>query len=597
MAQNTLVSPFIVKPDRINNYTHLIALLKLKQAKYKRYAVHTPPSPFANVLGSEKDTFNIDNILEGFLHQKLLVRFEEYTKQSEKKVSDEIADKIKSVLKENDQIAYKVCVGNAKEVGDSLFSNPGWDSFKDWLLMDLWHCVCQRMKPLEFLHYAYFKHMQLFMGASSPSEQSGSDTAVRQLVPEFVRKRFNCEEYALESYESRYLWAELFVLFRLGRVSLVRDLLSQYEIFFEFMAQKFRSCFLEYLDGRSSTLTFSLSKNDDKFKRFFFDLLAGHGGFDQAVISTAEDYIWARLLSAKGPSRGARTEISSLAEQFSSPKIRFMALILAEEYDRAIDTLLKSDFALSAKFLFMREICLEQQLDVRSSGKQPNDLYTVNPLFFNFIFNIASQMVSEEHKVRLVEMLRPYPGYYEIVPRYIIKYGLQDILSGSDPSGAVGYSLDAEITEKVVAELRSCGDKAALIRLCHILPEDSMGEVLMDALEEAILTDEPIDTAVVEKYISKLKTKKGSMVRELYGIYLFCASSSIGALRSSVLSTAGFDLARYRFVVEKVFPKAVDVVKIEKDREMAKHLFKICGVLDLSEDCCAKASSDLVDLI
>lgn len=592
MNQKPIVSPFVMKPARINSFAHLIALLKVKQAKYSKYTCKVGSSPFVNLIGRDKERFDVDKIVEGFLHQKMLQHFDKYAKRNEKESLSLISKRIKELRKEIDEEAYSIKIGNIKNVSDSLFRNPDWSSFRDWLLMDVWYCLCKRMRPIEFLHHAYLKHIQLFMDLPLQSEMS--DDALLSVVPAFVKKRFNCDEYSLECYEDHYLWAELFVLFRLGRITLVKELLSKNEVFFEFMSQRFRSIFYDYLDGRDVPCGFSLSRSEDAFKRFFFELLEKGTNHTFSVINTAEDYLWLRLLSSSLNIKSSTdTNLASIADKFTNPKIRFMACVLAGNYALAIDTLLKGDFTLPAKFFLLREICLEQQLDSDSK----DGLLAVNPIFLRFLFNIVCQLPTKEQKVRLVEMLKPYPGYAVVVSKYVINYGLLDILSDANPTGYMEFALDSEISQRVLIELQARGEKQKLLKLCHLLPNDSLGQIIYDAVEDAILCDEKVDHQIVEDYIARIRTRDVERLRELYSFYQFNTSGGIALLRATPLFAAKTNLTKFKFVVEKIFQKAVETVRTERESEMAKHIFKVCGMLELSEECCQRASKDLVNLL
>ncbi|ELA42378.1 uncharacterized protein VICG_00476 [Vittaforma corneae ATCC 50505] len=435
--------------------------------------------------------------------------------------------------------------------------------------------------------------------------------------------RFNGEEYRIEIYESRYLWAEAFTFFRIGRTDLLLSLLSEFEIFFEFMSQRFKTVFNGYLAGRKPNFVVNL-KSDDKFKKFLFELADERAKSDGLVINTAEDYIWLRLVTKKN--------FKNDIEIFESDKIKFMISLFAKKYSKAIDILLKSDFGVIPKFFLLRELCLEQNLDqageevhstnvfdssnlitrsqlrtrrlvedssstvsLASISEQP---FAISPIFLNFLFNIVTRLSTKEYKVKLIEMLKSHSEYYDVVPDYIIKFELFDILGKpSEKNTTVEFFLDYKLSSKVLQRLREMGDRNKIIQLYSIIDDLTMIQTLRDATEEAILIDGTVDQEIVEKYLKEKISKDSDELKNMYGFYKFVKNPSVSNLRQTVLFDQNIDMRPYKFVIEKLFAKAIETVRSANDKFMAKHLFKLCGALDLNEECASKVSKDLVLLI
>lgn len=643
MAKEGLAAPFILKPARINNFTHLIALLKIKQNKYKNYNHKSVNTQFSNVLGEKIEGLNASDIIEGFLHEKLRDKYSTYEKEIHADFDRFLNNKIKEIKKENDQKIYNVKIGNVRDVEELLFSKPTKFSFKDDLLFDLYLYLNHRKEPMEFLQSSYLNYVKAFMNLQKPSflnaekDSKQDDTFIKHLVSEFVKLRFNREEFSIEAYEGRYLWAEVFIFYRIGRIDLARHLLSEYEIFFEFMAQKFRTAFSDYLNKKSTSTTFSLSVNDDKFKKILFGLIDGKPKSDGIVINSVEDYLWMKMLNKSS----AKKDIVKDLVHFENPKTVFMICLLTKQYKKSIDILLKSDFNLIAKFFLLRELCLEQALDIvhpeqesgfrahanldekpliknvahadesstssfsllsepgfRNMEYYDKGLDSVNPIFLNFMFSIVARISTRENKVKFIEMLKNYGDYYKVVPFYVIKYNLFDIIgqmTGSD--NGLDFYLDNELTSRVVEMLKTTRNKQKLIQLHRLIPDETMVNLLIEVLEEGILIDEQVDAKIVDDYINKIKIKDVEKLKNLYGLYQFNLLPSFSNLRNTVIFESNQDLVEYKFVIEKILPRAIDIIKSENDREMARTVFKLCGVLELNEECCNKASKELMMLI
>lgn len=613
-------SPFILKPQKINNYTHLIALLKTRQSKYKEYTHGPANTAFARVLGASSEIIDLDSILEGFLHGKIKDKLNGLETQILLDFDKSVSSRIKTLKIENDQRVYANKIGNIKDVEQFLMEKPTQFTFKDDLLFDLYLFINQRLDPLKFLQNSYLKYVVKFYTQNSPLDfrpdvnlENIKDDVLKTIVKEFVKMRFNSSEYNIEVYESRYLWAEVFVFYRIGRTDLLLQLISEYEMFFEFMSQKFKSIFTGYLSGKIPNFVIGL-KSDDKFKRFLFELADEKAKSDGMVINTVEDYLWLRMILKKN--------LKDDIEFFENNRIKFMVALFSKKYSKAIDILLKSDFGVVSKFFLLRELCLEQNC----SEDEPDNIYnaasdnalksrvpkedsssvsltsgfssSINPVFLNFLFNLVSRLSTKEYKVKLIEMLKNHGEYYDIIPEYIIKYEMFDILSKSSTLNAsVEFALDFKVSTRVLHKLKESGDKSRIILLEGIVDDIEMIQILKDIVTEAILIDESVNQEIVEKYLKVKLSRDTDDLANCYNFYKFNKLPSISNLKHTVLFDQSVDLKPFKFVIEKIFPKAVDAIRIENDRLMAKQLFKLCGVLDLNEECASKISKDLVLLI
>lgn len=615
MEEKSPVVPFIIKPLRINNYTHLITLLKIKQKKYADYAYGQINHSFSDCLSSKEVVLNLDEVLEGYLHERLQIKLLEYEKNIEADFNKEIEKRIKDMKIDNDMRIHSLRIGDVSEMEELLFQKPSILTFKDEFLFDLYEFLFNKNEPADFLNNSYLKYIRKHF-----TDDKFKNIDFKSQVTEFVKMKFNKDEYSIEVYENRYLWAEMLIFLRVGRIDIVKELLDEHEVYFEFISKKFKSAFLLFLDGKKCATYPSASARDDKFKRFLFDLIEEKAKSDGLVISTVEDYLWMKLIENK--------EIKSDIDQFDSSKIRFMIAIFTKKYKKAIDILLRSDFGMVAKFFLLKELCFEQTLEAPVNTFDKTNRFqrnyslrskiiddcssttssyslissdmpasSMSTIFLNFLFTLISKLSKKEYKVKLVEMLKNHAEYYSVVPAYIVKYELFDFLGKKYSSNELDFALDDTIALKVLNILKENGNKRNLMKLWFLMDDVSFIQVLNQALEEAILIDDSIDTDIIDRYITKRNLRDCEKLINLYGLYKFDKAPSISTLRPCVIFNKNIDLMDYKFVIEKVFFKAVDVVKETSDKLMASTLFLLCGTLGLSEECTNKVSKDLVMLI
>lgn len=591
------LAPLVLKPTRINNYTHLIALMKMKQEKYSAYSHGPISTTFSRILGRAKENLDLDAVLDGFLHEKLVKHAERYEESTMKSLHELVDAKIKELKIENDQRVYANRIGNITDNEQHLLQKPTRSTFRDDLLFDIYTFINQKTEPLEFLQDSYLKYIAKFVSQSSQeaihlelTKKIPDDADIKDIVKSFVKLRFSSEEYRIEVYETRSLWAELFVLLRIGRHDLAQELLSEYEMFFESAAQKFKSVFSGYLAGKRPGFVLN-TRVQDRFKKFLFELVDEKAKSDGFVISTAEDYIWLRLLQKKS--------IEIL--QFENPRVQFMVAIFLGNYRAAADVLLKADFGVVPKFFLLREICVEQSLLTDKDGisyMSKAEDQRISSTFLNFLFNIASRLTSAEHKVKLIEMLKGTNEYYNVIPQYVIKFELYDILGklGSKETD-VSFTLDSRISQEVLNRLKNSGNNSKLVKMHMIVDDLTMIQILKQAVEEAIMVGEQVDTNIVEKYEKANFSRECDELSAVYGFYKFDRSPSLATLRQTILVDKNVDMRPFKYVVEKIFTKAVEIAKNESDVLLAKHLFMLCGALDLNEECAARISRDLVQFV
>ncbi|KAI4291941.1 hypothetical protein PAPHI01_1215 [Pancytospora philotis] len=647
MATDESSAPFVLEPAVISNYTQLIALLRKKQLKYREFVCKTTNTALAGVLGERPETFDMGSVLDGFLHEKLMGKFKSFEGGVCADFDRLLNSKVQQIKKETEQKLYSVRIGDISEVEGLFFTEPTKVTFKEDMLFDLYLHLKRRGKPLDFLHRAYASYVAQFVRAqgielSDPEAlQAGArgDAAFKEAVSAFVKLRFNREEFAIEAYEGRYLWAEVYVLYRAGRTDLVKQLLSEFDVFFELTAQKFRTMFVEHANGAILNFVPSLAQSEDKFKRFLFSMLDRSPQSDGAVINSVDDYLWMRLVQGQCSKKEIAKEFGNL----ENAKILFMVYILMKQYKWAIDVLLKSDFNVVAKFFLLRELCLEQNLgaepskddcvggfrsasapkakpmlkhvaytdDASSSsfslesvhnapmaGDPSTGLSAVNPVFLNFMFSIVAKMSLNENKVKLIEMLKNYGDYYAVVPYYIIKYELFNIVGRTSLSDSpLDFFLDSDLTGAVISALHQTQSKKKLIQLHKLMPSKAVVDLLIGIVEEGILVDEPVDTKIIEEYVGRTDIKGCTHLRELYAIYTFARQPTIANLRGTVVCSSNTDLLPYKFVIEKIMPRAIEVIRHEKDRELAKSVFRLGGTLDLNAGCCNRIAHELAVLI
>ncbi|KHN69857.1 hypothetical protein M896_040500 [Ordospora colligata OC4] len=603
MDNECLNAPLVIKPTRIYSYTQLIACLKKKQQKLAKYKVTAEPTAFRNVLKPKQQQFDVNDVVNGVLHEKLKLKQKEHEKMATKAFIKDVERRINQIKKENDLFV----VGQGKiagKVGDLelVFDKDPADAdeqlshgitgkdryFEDPMLFDI-HMFLRRLKTsenfeqeIQFLGDEYLRYVDRFLRENADKVSSPLKD-VEEKICTFVKLRYGKEEYKLEVYEGRYVFAELYTLFRCGLTDSVKRLLERFSVFFEHISHRFKTSFSGWLVTKMKpSVTVKIGSGDDLFKAFLLGMMDGSNrGVDASVIGSVEDFVWMHLISIN--ELGGVKEVLGLFKNYQNPKGLLLACVMLKDYDKAMELVFRGDFAVVPSYFLMKTLCS------RCNNKM---------VFVDFVFLAASRFSSTRRKVELLSSLKHVvDGYYEVVPEMIVKMDMYDVLGMDD--GACLY-LDKKINQRVVEILKAKNEKKKLIKLYYLIDDEAMVvDLINEIIVEAILADGDIDTyfEIIEYYEKRESTRQIGMMRGLKSFYIFKRNPSMLTLRSTPLISMDVDIKELRYVVEKVFKLACDVVENTGDGEMARMLFRLCGILGLGEEMSGYANRHLILLI
>lgn len=603
MNEEFLAAPLVMRPTRIYNYTQLIACLKAKQQRLSRYKTSVQATHLKNILRPKQYQFDVEDVVNGFLHEKLRSRQKEHEKSVERIFTQCVKRYIKEMKRENDlfvvgsskisgkiKILEEVFDKDAEDKEGIQMSEMGGKSkyFDDAFLFDM-YMFLKQSKPsgnfdqeIGFLGNEYLRYVERFLKENADKIKEplrGNEDKISA----FTKLRYSKEEYGLEVYEGRYMFAELYTLFRCGLLDSVKNLLERFHVFFEHISHRFKTSFGNWMSARSRpAVPVKIGGTDDLFKAFLLGLMDERNRrMDERIIGSIEDFVWMYLISIN--EEGSASEVLKMFRNYQNPKGLFLAYVMLKDYDRAMSLMFKGDFLIIPSYFIMKALC------PRCTNKK---------VFVDFVFLAASRFTSTQKKVELISSLKPaIEGYYEIVPEMIVKMGLYDVL-GID-SGACLY-LDKKVNQKVIEILKGKNEKKKLIKLYYLIDDETLVvDLINEAITEAILSDTDIDEylEIIEYYERVECTKQTRVMTALKSFYSFKKNPETSTLGATPLLDPGFDLTDFKYVVEKIFKLACDVVEKVGDNEMARTLFKLCGVLGLGDEMSSYANRHLVLLI
>jgi hypothetical protein len=587
--------PLVLAPVKIYNYTQLISSLKKKQQKLAAYKSLLPPTPFRNILRPKQQRFSVEDIVDGFLHSKLSQKQKEREKELDGGFMKSLNAHIEELKRENDLFV----VGSSKISGrisdlEDVFERAADDGadmsscFTDPMLHDM-YLFLRRVKfstdfeqEMCFLGSEYLKYVERFLKENA-DKIAVPLKRIEDKVSTFVKLRYNREEYRLETYEGRYVFAELYTLFRCGLVNEAKELLEKFNVFFEHISHRFRSSFSHWLATRAKpSIPLKVGAGEDSFKVFLLALIEGTAQkADGHVISSIEDFIWLQLLNATEPN--SAQSIMEIFRSYSNPKGLLLLYIMLKEYSKALELVFKSDFPVISSYFIMKALC------PRCTNRK---------VFIDFVFLAASRFSSTRRKVQIIESLKDIiDRYYAVVPEMLVKTGLYEVLGVED---ATSVYLDRRVSQRVIEILKNRNEKKKLIKLYYLVEdEELMIGMISETLAEAILADTDMEdySEIIRYYEKREDIKEVRAMRVLQSFYLFKQSPDLAHLRNTPLFDLDFDLSEFKYVVEKILKPACDVVEGAGDREMARCLFRLCGVLGLGDSISSYVNKHLVLLV
>ncbi|EOB11568.1 hypothetical protein NBO_1055g0001 [Nosema bombycis CQ1] len=599
ISQNFIKIPFILRNTKINNYFQVITELKKIQKKNKKY--FTPiKSQFTKVLKERISDFDIHQIVDGFVHQKLKeIQFSQ-EKQIEKSFFKDLRVCLENIKKENELLSLTTnkIIGNVKEFETWFKEGPNDLLFNNIMLFDLFTFL-SNTKPTEdfdqeiaYLGIEYYKFIERYL-KENHSKNNFNIHNLEDKISLFVRLKFNREELHLDVFEDQYIFAEIYVYLRCGFTAPVYKIFDKYRAFFQSVDLDFKNHFTSWLVSKTKPPVYSTNDNEDQFKRFLISLMQGNVPDNSSIISSVEDFLWTNLMCLE---QSSINNLISKFDGYNSPKGLLLVYILTKQYYKAMVYLLKMDINVYPTYYLMRELAKKSGNGKVDGNKVDgskldniNDTssFSTKKPFVDFVFLIASKMSDTQNKSLLISSLADVvDDYHEIVPQMIVKTKQYDLLGE--------MYLDSRINSNVVNLLMKSNDRKQLLHVHHVIEDQNllMG-ILVDVLVEGILTNTNVDEYLEISEKMKVKTKDNKL-EVLKMFYLFTKTPDLVTLKRTSLFSLNFKLIEVKFVVEKILRMACEIIKKANDHEMAKKLFKIVGDLELSDGCIKYINRELI---
>lgn len=571
--------PLVLKSTKISNFKQIVIELQKIQKKNKNYSVIPVKTPFSNVLKKVDESFDLNLVLGGFINEKLKEKLEEHESKADKIFEKNVKKYIAKIKKQNSIVEIqKFNDLDVDTIENNLSIKPSENLFGDLLFYDLYIFLINSKPSLNFKHEIiflgaeYLKYIERFLKENFSELNSKIET--KENISKFVKLRYSQEEYRMEVYEGRYVFAELYVCLRCGLKDILLNLLEEFGSFLDTIEPSFRRNFKSWIISNTvSSIIHISSVREDRFRKVLFDLMQEKKHIqDPLILSTVEDYLWCQLIKSN-----CDQNIKDIKKQFinyKNTKGLLLALIITKQYDEALDFIFYSEFAPIATYYIMKE------LSKRSSNKN---------LFVEYTFMICSKLKNVQKKVDLILNIEEiFENSSICIAKMIVKYKLFEVLNFLNNDG---------IGKNVVKILKDLNDRSQLIKIYNCVDNVSVIiDILIDVFIEGIITNTNIDkyVAIFKDLKKQDESPEMNRLEILYKFYQFIKSPDITTLKQISFFSVNFNLIEVKFVIEKVLKLACEVIKKAEDYEMAKSLFKTVGEVELSGECIKYINKELI---
>ncbi|EQB60713.1 hypothetical protein NAPIS_ORF01727 [Vairimorpha apis BRL 01] len=123
-----------------------------------------------------------------------------------------------------------------------------------------------------FLGAEYFKYIERFLNENF--SQIDSKIEIKDKISKFVKLKYSQEEYKLEIYEGRYVFAELYICLRCGHIDILLNLLEEFGDFLDIIEPCFRKNFKSWIISKTTSPLINISSvREDRFRKILFSLM------------------------------------------------------------------------------------------------------------------------------------------------------------------------------------------------------------------------------------------------------------------------------------------------------------------------------------
>ncbi|KAK1350396.1 hypothetical protein LUQ84_000634 [Hamiltosporidium tvaerminnensis] len=612
------IPPFVLPLPTIYNYSQFISNLVVLRNKYdpkvtsSKYfdelTVEDTKISKLSLFVPKKiyDDISITKVSSGFLQARLTNKMISINKETVSFVRKSLLKKIcdlKSKKYELKSFYKKISSEDLNNLETFFDIEPPKEIFSSSSLYQIYSFLKERTEinegfeaEISCLEYQYLSFLNRFLKENS-HKISDKCITLEDKVRIFCLLRFDKNQKNLEVYHKRYLYAEIFVYFRMGKIMEIKNLFRENLEFFSHISNEFDKMFVEWYEfpqkrknirAKSMIMHDKLkTENCDAFRLFFYRLMAQLDILkcDSIVLNTFEDFLWFELINFEFIN--SRKKIISL---FASLPVvpTFFVTTMMKYYEKSLDMILLSEFNLCDCYYISKEL-----------GK-----FVTYKTFVELVFFICIKFKDVKRTVKILKKLKEVLDqntYIDVISENIIKNDLFEILIGENNE----MVFEDEIYKRITEKIKDRNETSLLLKIYYLFEDDTLIlNTLKNILQDSILNEasDQIPFADIIRYYEKIgvtsEWRNVKILKDFLNFKLNQTDETFNQLvffRDEEIEKSFIIEAKYVF--EKIVMLVSSYIQRHHRNDLARKVFIISGELGLSEDCLEYVRSKLVLMI
>lgn len=489
-------------------------------------------------------------------------------------------------------ITKKVGMGNIERLCDGVINMSGIvDSCREFLLSE----GC----PLAFLEKKYGQYLSYKINKAYHPDAMTEENCFEDITM-FISANYSREECSAEVYNGRMIYAEIFILLRIGDYSRIQKLLSDFEFFLETTCKGFVELFKEYIKTKKTCQSHNKraikdsgnTLTQDPYHKCVGELSSSHMKTAQRMlndlvnkdqflvvilhiitekntgqfIKTLEDFLWFNM-TIKTPENVLKTMFSSYPNRDG----KLLFLVLFKLFDDALEHLFTQDFDVCEAYTLMRMIC-----ERRKTNK--------NKLFVELTFAIAKCLKDKKYSTGIIKDLQNIVPI-QVIADYIINNDMIDVI----------HNLEiAPLTNEVALKLCEMNRYELIVKNYKLFNDEILVNSFNELVIQNLLGNIKTHKHLIEEAFQKISGVKNDNVRRSYVLRQFLVfknSKSISDLNESL--NTDYMLIESTDVYERIAFCAAKTVR-NNNGHLAKELNGFMSSTGLAKDLIDRINSELI---
>ncbi|KAM0688261.1 hypothetical protein COBT_000482 [Conglomerata obtusa] len=545
-----------------------------------------------------KQEKEIEDGMEGLIKMEGSEKIEQDIEINLKQISNKLNLNKFYIKNEDEKIAgpniYEQNIFNSDLVGHLHTIMPDLSNFSNTFVADSFIFLSRNNNSIEFLQNQFCNHIK---------ETTKCDVID---IPYFTNIKYNNDTYDVENYHGRFLYAEIYVYFRIGDFLSIINILNEFSAYFN----QFKDAMFNFLDNKTQ-LHF---ENDEKdfFKSILYKIMKNDKDGHSIIINTFEDWVWYQIVT--------QNDFKNKLSEIKSDSVKLFGYLLGYNWEYAIDILLKGDFNAYECYYILREINkrFKNQLESESVNKicindVSSNIYKQksyndnrnkkngnNELikkdtnndskFLHLVFMIVSKFKSIINKTYLIVSIKNLIStdvYNYLLPKLIVKHECYDILRVT--------KFDNKINNVLCDILVKKNDRKKLLSFYFLFDNIAVERLLIEEMKELCLYATNIDEI---DYLNEIVNNINSLkANAIYKLLIFIIKKDEVSLRRSIFCNESFFDSDVKKICERIVFDACRVAKVVNDEELGGKIFTFLGKLDLTKEQLNMVNKELLGFI